>query len=183
MVMHIRHDLVKGLTPAMVAWWFGHIGGEIEIEGRILNRYLVWHPLDHIHWALAAPGPDGRASAGARFRIVEAFGRDKDFYIDVTETVTRLDPGGITLVGTRLGIEVTRLNHDFFAEDGGTRYVSTLTVGIAVPGLCAVVNPLIHRFVFGEAMGHAWLKHNVEEVGLLERIVPLIHPGSQGRHA
>lgn len=181
MVLHIRHDLVKGLTPSMVAWWFGHIGGEIEIEGQSLNRYLVWHPLDHIHWALAAPRPDGSASAGARFRIVEAFGRNEDFYIDVTETVTRLDPGGITLVGKRLGIEATRLNHDFLAADGGTRYVSTLTVGIAVPGLCAIVNPLIHRFAFSEAMGRAWLMHNVEEVGLLEHIVPLIHPGLQGQ--
>jgi hypothetical protein len=26
-------------------------------------------------------------------------------------------------------------------------------------------------------MGHAWLRHNVEEVGLLEHIVPLIYRG------
>jgi hypothetical protein len=177
MVMHIRHDPLKGLTPEMIAWWFANIGGDMEVGGAPLNRYLVWHPFDHIHWELARPGPDGRAGAGARFRIVEAFGRNPDFYIDVTETVTRLDATGITLVGDRLGLQVTRLNHDFAAVDGGTQYVSTLTIGTASPGLGAVVNPLIQNGIFTEAMGHAWLKHNVEEVGLLEHIVPRIYPG------
>jgi hypothetical protein len=52
-----------------------------------------------------------------------------------------------------------------------------LRIGIAVPGLCRVVNPLLHRFVFPETMGRAWLKHNVEEVGLLEHMLPVIWPG------
>jgi hypothetical protein len=177
MVMRIRHGLLKGLTPEMVAWWFRNIGGDVEIAGRRLSRYLVWHPEDHIHWALARPGPDGGAGPGAKFRIVEAFGRNPDFYIDVVETVTRLDASGITICGHRLGLEVSRLNHDFAAVAGGTQYLSTLTIGISVPRLRAVINPLIHRALFTEAKGRAWLKHNVEEVGLLEHIVPLLHPG------
>ncbi len=176
MVMHIRHGVLKGVTPEMVAWWFGNIGGDIEIEGKQLNRYLVWHPQDHILWQLAQPGPDGRASAGAKFRIVEAFGRNPDFYIDVTETVTRLDATGITLEGYRLGQQVTRLNHDFSTVEGGTLYVSSLTIGAKVPVLREFVNPLIRRTIVPEAMGHAWLKHNVEEVGLLEYIIPLLYP-------
>jgi len=176
MVMHIEHDLLKGITPEMVAWWFGNIGGDMEVEGFRLNKYLVWHPLDHIHWQLAQPGADGRASAGAQFRIVEAFGRNPHFYVDVTDTVTRLDSTGITLVGHRLGMELSRLNHDFADMDGGTRYVSTLTIGTALPGVGAILNPLIHRMIFTEAMGRAWLRHNVEEVGLLEHIVPRIYP-------
>lgn len=178
MVLAIEHDLLRGITPKMVAWWFANIGGDIDIDGVRLNRYLVWHPLDHIRWELAQPGRDGGAGVGARFHIVEAFGRDPAFHIDVTERVTRLDPGGITLVGHRLGLEVTRLNHDFLAAPGGTRYLSTLTVGIAVPGLCRALNPLLHRLAFGEAMGRAWLRHNVEEVGLLEHIVPRLYPRS-----
>jgi hypothetical protein len=60
--------------------------------------------------------------------------------------------------------------------DEGTLYVSTLTVGSTVPVLRGILNPLIHRLVFPEAMGRAWLKHNVEEVGLLEHIIPLLYP-------
>jgi hypothetical protein len=179
MVMHIEHDLLKGLTPEMVAWWFGNIGGDMDVGGVRLNKYLVWHPLDHIHWQLTQPGADGRASVGARFRIVEAFARNPDFYIDVTEIVTRLDTTGITLVGYRLGLEISRLVHDFADMNGGTRYVSTLTIGTALPGVGAILNPFIHHMIFSEAMGRAWLRHNVEEVGLLEHIVPRIYSGSE----
>ena len=175
MVMRIHHDLLKGVSPEMVAWWFGNIAGDMEVEGARVNRYLAWHPLDHIHWQLAQPGPDGRASTGAKFRIVEAFGRNPDFYIDVTDTVTRLDRTGITLASHKLGLQISCLNHDFIAADSGTQYVSTLTIGTALPGLSTGLNPLIHRAFFTEAMGCAWLRHNVEEVGLLEHIIPSIY--------
>jgi hypothetical protein len=180
MVMHIRHDVLKGLSPEMVAWWFGHIGGDMDVDGVRLNRYLAWHPFDHIHWELVRPGRDGGASAGARFRIVEAFGRSPDFYVDVIETVTRLDATGLTLVGERAGLEFTRLNHDFASVEGGTQYVSTLTIGTAIAGLRALLNPLLHRIAFPEAMGRAWLRHNVEEVGLLEHIIPRLYAGGSG---
>lgn len=176
MVMRIRHDLLRGITPAMIDWWFRNIAGDMDVGGVRMNRYLVWHPFDHIHWELVSPGPDGRVGAGAQFRIVEAFGRNGDFYIDVTETVLRLDLTGITLAGTRAGVEVTRLNHDFIAADGGTQYVSMLRMGIGVPVLRTIVNPAIHRLLFTETMGRAWLKHNVEEVGLLEHMLPGIYP-------
>ena len=178
MVMRIRHDLLRGITPVMIDWWFRNIGGDMDVDGVRMNRYLVWHPFDHIHWELAAPGPDGGVSAGCKFRIVEAFGRNPDFAIDVIETVTKLDATGIALIGARAGVEVSYLNHDFIAAEGGTQYVSMLRIGIGLPGLCRVINPLLHRIVFPEAMGRAWLKHNVEEVGLLEHMLPLIWPGT-----
>ena len=176
MVMHIRHDTLRGVSPEMVAWWFGNIGGDMEVDGTRLNKYLVWHPLDHIFWKLAQPDPNGGAGPGAKFRIVEAFGRNLNFYLDIIDTVTRLDATGITLVCYKFGIEVSRLNHDFVEIDSGTQYVSTLTIGTGVPGLRRVLNPLMHRVIFTEAMGNAWLRHNIEEVGLLEHIIPCIYP-------
>lgn len=177
MVMDIRHDLLKGVTPEMIAWWFANIGGEIEIEGQYLSRYHVWHPRDHIHWELAQPGPDGRISAGAKFHIVEAFGRNPAHYVDVIDTVTRLDQSGITVVGYKVGRQVSHLAHDFIAVRGGTQYVSRLTVGVDIPMLSRSVNRFIHTVIFTEAMGHGWLRHNIEEVGLLEHILPRIYPG------
>lgn len=49
------------------------------------------------------------------------------------DTVTRLDPTGITLASYKLGLQVSCLNHDFTAADGGTQYASTLTIGTALP--------------------------------------------------
>ncbi len=180
MVMRIRHSVLAGLTPKMVAWWFANIGGDMDIDGQRINRYLAWHPHDHIRWELARPGREGGASVGARFRIVEAFGRNLEFYIDVTETVTRLDEAGFTITGVRLGHRVTELKHDFSPVAGGTLYVSTLTVGSAMPVLGPALNRVIHRYIFSEAMGRAWLTHNVEEVGLLEHIVPRLYPRPTG---
>lgn len=180
MILDIRHDLLADVTPEMIAWWFANIGGEIEIEGRRLNKYHVWHPHDHILWELAQPGPDGRVSAGAKFRIVEAFGRNPAHYIDVIDTVTRLDPSGITVVGYKLGRQVSHLSHDFISVSGGTQYVSRLTVGIELPMVGRSVNRLIHEALFTEDMGRAWQLHNIEEVGLLERILPLIYPKPAG---
>jgi hypothetical protein len=162
----------------MVEWWFRNIGGEMEVEGRTFSRYHVWHPFDHILWELANRPPDGRVGVGSRFHIVEAFNADPRYYIDIVDTVTRLDGSGVTLVGYKAGLEVSRLSHDIIAAEGGTLYRSRLTIGIGVPGLCRLVNPIIHMSLFPEDMGRAWLRHNVEEVGLLEHIVPRLHAHS-----
>lgn len=174
LVMRIRHQILRDVTPRQLEWWFHNIDGEVTIEGVTLSRYLAWHPRDHIHWALARPAPGGGVGVGARFRIVEAFGADPAMLIDVTEEVLRLDQTGISLVNSAAGIELSRLSHDFIAVAGGTNYVSCLTVGVRPRPLGRVINPLVRRFVFTEAMGRAWLRHNVEEVGLLEHLLPLL---------
>lgn len=176
MVMTIRHDVLKGLSPEMLAWWFANIGGDMEFDGQRLNKYLVWHPIDHIKWELVSAAPNGTIGPGAVFRIVEAFNADPNMYVDIRDTVIRLSPAGFTLVQLRLGIEVARLNHDFAAVEGGCSYFSTLTIGASLPVVRSILNPLLHRFIFTERMGRAWLRHNVEEVGALEHIVPRIYP-------
>jgi hypothetical protein len=40
---------------------------------------------------------------------------------------------------------------------------------------------LIRRRAFTEAMGRAWLKHNVEEVGNLEFFLPALYAAHAGR--
>lgn len=172
MVLTIEHQHLEGLTPAMLAWWFRNIGGEVEIGGRRMTRYHAWHPSDHILWELVGGQAGTRVGVGSRFRIVEAFAANPKYYVDVIETVTRLDEAGITLVGRWGGIAITCLSHDFTAADGGTLYRSMLRVGIGLPLISRPTNWLLHRFFFSEAMGRAWLKHNIE--GLLEHLLPLL---------
>lgn len=176
MVLFIEHELVKGISPAMLLWWFKNIDGDIEIDGQRINRYLAWHPRDHILWQLARPAPGGGAGVGSQFRIVEIFNGNPDHYIDIIDTIERLDETGITLVGRQLGIEVSRLNHDFIETEEGTLYRSTLTIGTVAPLLRSILNPYMHRFVLTEEMGRNWLRHNVEEVGALEHLLPRLYP-------
>lgn len=101
----IDHDVIKGVTPKMLEWWFKNLNGDVVFEGKKYNKYLLWHPLDHICWQLSKKNKEGRIGAGSKFRIVEAFGRNLNNLVDSVCTVTKLDRTGIKLVkricGTR----------------------------------------------------------------------------------
>jgi hypothetical protein len=169
--MTIAHAPLRGITPAMLDWWFRNIGGTMDWQGQKVSRYHVWHPRDHIHWALARPAPGGGVGPGAVFHIVEAFQANPRYRVDVRDRVTELSPAGITLEGRALGLRVTRLSHRFTALVGATQYDSVLEVGLSAPGL-GLFNHLILPNKFPEAMGRAWISHNIEEVGQLEQFLP-----------
>jgi hypothetical protein len=158
----------------MLDWWFRHIGGWMSYAGERTPNYLVWHPRDHIHWELARPARDGGVGEGARFRIVEAFGARPEFYIDTTDTVEKLDPTGIRLVRRLAGVAVLQLEHTWSVAEGCTHYVSVLDVGARARAMTPM-NRVIAARVFPEPLLRAWVVHNVEEVGLLEHILPPLY--------
>ena len=149
----------------------------MEYGGETVDRYLVWHSVDHIRWEIAKPSPVGRAEEGASFRI-EAFGARPEFYIDTTERVEKLDKTGIRLVRGVLGVKVFELSHTWSRCGGHTHDVSVMEIG-AVARAFDLVNRYLIRRVFTTEMADAWIVHNVEEVGLLEHIVPDLR-GSAG---
>ena len=167
----IDHQPLAGITPAMLLWWFRHIGDPTSYAGRRMSSYLAWHPLDHIHWELARPAPGGGAGEGARFRIVEAFGRREEFYVDTTDTVEKLDSTGIRLVRRIMGAPVLQLEHTWSAGDHRTHYVSVLDIGARSP-LMTPINRYLTTRLFPEPLLRAWLVHNIEEVGYLEHLLP-----------
>lgn len=176
LLMTIRHAPLVGVTPEMLVWWFQNIEGTITVDGREYPRYLIWHPEDHIHYETTR-NRDGAVSPGVRFHIVEAFGRDPDLLVDTRDRVDLLDTSGLRLSARRFGIEVFALHHRFTREREGTQYDSTMLVGVPGP-VGRVVNPLLNRRIFGEQHGHAWIKHNIEEVGLLEELLPRLYSSS-----
>jgi len=171
----IQHDIIQGCTVEMIEWWFKHIGGTIQYNGKEYSRYLLWHPSDHIHWALHKPGPNGKAEVGARFRIVEAFDRNPRWMIDTIEEVTKLDQTGIRLRRKFLGIEVSSLEHWFIPHPNGTLYKSRLQVGSETWIGKYLINPFVQKFIMTEVMTKAWLKHNIEEVGAFENFLPQLY--------
>jgi hypothetical protein len=158
--LSIRHDILKGVTPAMLDWWFRNIEGTMAHMGQTYPRYLVWHPIDHIHYELARRAPNGTAGPGAQFHIVEALGANLDYLVDSAADVLKADDTGHILSVRQFGMEVIRIEHTFTPVPEGTLFQSrTRVVAKAVP----------------EAMGRAWLKHNVEEVGNLEYFLPALY--------
>lgn len=172
----IDHELIRGVTPRMLLWWFTQIEAEMEYEGQILPCYLVWHPLDHIGYAVARRAPDGSAGKGARFHIQEAFGRNPDYLVDVIDDVEKLDETGIRLVQRLFGrAPYFELEHRWREVDGGTEYRSRMLVGSASLFGRIFFNRLVRPRVFPEKMGRAWLRHNVEEVGNFENFLPQLY--------
>jgi hypothetical protein len=167
----IDHQPLVGITPAMLLWWFCHIGDDLTYAGRRMPGYLAWHPLDHIRWELARPAPGGGAGEGARYRIVEAFGRDERFGVDSVERVEKLDETGIRLVRRVLGMQVFQLEHTWSASEHGTHYVSVMDLGARVRAAAPLNRHLTSR-IFPPEMARAWVRHNIEEVGVLEHLLP-----------
>lgn len=162
--LRIRHDLLRGVTPAMLDWWFQNIEGTMEHMGQNYPRYLVWHPIDHIHFELARRAPDGSGGLGARFHIVEALGANLDYLVDSLADVLKADDTGHILSVRNSRMEVIHIEHTYAPVPGGTLFQSrTHVVPKVVP----------------EAMGRAWLKHSVEEIGNLEFFLPGLY-ASQG---
>jgi hypothetical protein len=169
----IDHRLLAGVTPAMLLDWFTHLGETMSYGGEVIDRYLAWHPIDHIRWELARPAPGGGAAEGARFRIVEAFGARPEYKVDVVDRVEKLDQTGIRLVTRVAGVIVFQLEHTWSAGSDGTHYVTVLDVGARAP-LFAPINRIACRR-FPDDMVHAWIRHNIEEVGQLEYLLPQLN--------
>lgn len=169
----IDHRVLADVTPSMLLDWFTHLGGTMRYGNEIVDRYLAWHPIDHIRWELAKPAPGGGAAEGARFRIVEAFGARPEFKVDVVDRVEKLDETGIRLVTRIAGVIVLHLEHTWSAGAEGAHYVTVLDVGARAP-LFAPVNRFVHRR-FSDHMVHAWIRHNIEEVGQLEYLLPQLN--------
>ncbi|WP_061000906.1 hypothetical protein [Mycolicibacterium mucogenicum] len=166
----IEHRPLPGVTPAMLLDWFTHLGGTMRYGDQVIDRYLAWHPVDHIRWEMARPAPTGGAAEGARFRIVEAFGGRPEYHVDVVDRVEKLDQTGIRLVQRIAGVIVFCLEHTWSTGAEGAHYVSVLDIG-ARSALMTPVNRLLGRR-FPDHMVRAWVKHNIEEVGQLEFLLP-----------
>jgi hypothetical protein len=177
----IDHQPLAGVTQEMLLDWFTHIGETMTYGGAVIDRYLAWHPIDHIRWELARPAPGGGAAEGARFRIVEAFGGRPEFTVDVVDRVEKLDDTGIRLVQRVAGIVVFQLEHTWSAGVDGVHYVSVMDIGARSILLTPVNRVLCRRF--SDDMLQAWVKHNIEEVGQLEYLLPQLKSSGKAEPA
>ncbi len=166
----IDHQPLSGVTPAMLLDWFTHLGGTMSYAGEVIDRYLAWHPIDHIKWELARQAPGGGAAEGARFHMVEAFGARPEYTIDEIARVEKLDETGIRLVRRVAGVPIFQLEHTWSAGSDGAHYVSVMDLGVR-SWLLAPINRIVRR-LFPDDKMRAWVKHNIEEVGQLEYLLP-----------
>ncbi|MEZ5670765.1 MAG: hypothetical protein R3F55_25680 [Alphaproteobacteria bacterium] len=177
----IRHAVLKGVTPRMLHWWFCHLEGEIEVDGRRLPRYRVWHPRDHIRVGYARRRPDGSIGPGAAISLKEVLGRDPRYVVDVVTEIEKLDEEGFIHNPRAHGLTgFARMEYAFTPVPDGTLYENCLIFGRAAWWF-RLVRPLLEPLVFPRGQGEAWLRHNVEEVGSLEHFLPALFRRETGQ--
>jgi hypothetical protein len=166
----IKHDLLKGVTPAMLAWWFSNLEGDVDIEGRLLNRYRVWHTFDHVYARYVRRLPDGSIGPGAQIELLEYLGRNPKHKVEILTTFEKLDEEGCIHNPVVRGISLARMEDTFREVAGGTLYDSALIVpsGRRSWFFRKIVVPIL----FPEPKGQAWIKHTVEAVGCFENFLP-----------
>jgi hypothetical protein len=176
----IRHQVLRGVTPRMLVWWFSHLEGDVVIAGQRIARYRAWHPYDHVHASYVRRRPDGSIGPGAAIRLREYLGGDRRFEVDTVTDIEKLDEEGYMHNPRVRGIPgLVRMEYSFRRVPAGTLYENRLLVGGA-HGWRRRVTPLVQRFFFDAAHGLAWLRHNVEEVGLLEHFLPALYRQETG---
>lgn len=167
----IRHALLEGVTPEMLAWWYGHVPGTMEYAGGVYPRYLVWHPRDHISYEVLGRADDAVGS-GTRLRIVEAPQRDVDRLIDLRVTVVEVSEVGAVNESRALGSNVVRVENAFEFASSGVRYVSRMKLGDETLAGRLLLNRIATQRVFPPGRLRAWVRHHVEEIGNLPNFLP-----------
>ena len=170
----IEHEIVRGVTPTMLVWWFKHLEGDMLYNGKQHNRYRVWHPNDHVAIAYAKRNEDGSVGVGSVIHLTEMLGANPNYLIDVQSEIVKLDETGFAHRPRFHGLRLAKMDYSFEPAANGTRYRNSLTVGVPGPA-GRLLNPLIQRFVFDEQRGRAWIKHNIEEVGNFEAFLPALY--------
>ncbi len=176
----IRHEVVRGVTPSMLVWWFSHLEGDIVIAGQRMNRYRAWHPYDHVHASYVRRRPDGSIGPGAAIRLREYLGANPRYDVDTITDIEKLDEEGYIHNPRLFGIAgLVRMEYRFERVREGTMYENRLLLG-GTRGWRRGARPLIERFGFDHAHGLAWLRHNIEEVGAFEHFLPGLYRQETG---
>jgi hypothetical protein len=172
----IRHDIVRGVTPRMLAWWFAHLEGTAELDdGRRIGRYRLWHPYDHVHASYDKRRPDGSIGPGAVIRLKEYLGANRRYLVDIVTHIEKLDEEGFIHNPVVHGLRgMARMEYTFREVPGGTLYENCLIVGPRHPALRWLA-PLFRALAFPGGKGQAWLRHNIEEVGMFENFLPALY--------
>jgi len=148
-----NHEL-KGVTPEMVDWWWGHIDNT--------ERYKLWHPKDHVSFKwLVPPRPESYISA---IQLVEEYLGGKLVTVrirwedpkDVPAEYSHVLVAGIL---TEKGELIRPFKHEYEEAPYGTRMRSTFPMTPDTPKWRAEGLPI----------------HNREEMNRLPEFLPQLY--------
>lgn len=178
----IEHDDIKGVTPAMLRWWFENLAGStmwngVDFTGPEVKFYHLWHHRDHIGITpLSDVGvvKNKGFQVGALSLIDECF-NDFRRRIHSTTLTTRLDEEEFNFSIMAGGQKFGHIFHRYAPVDGGCSFYAETRIGSELPLLGPILNWLLVPRLFPRLAGEQWILHNIEETGRTEDILPTLY--------
>lgn len=180
----VEHYFLPDITPAMVAWFYQQLPiATVELDGRTLPLYHLFHPTEHGRlWVLEA-APDGTPgmAQGAVIQREEWFG---PFDSRGAARLVEFSDAGMLAIPEFAGIAIGSVRHSYAAQNGGTRYRVDTVIGADLPLLGPLLNWYLRTQVFHPDMLAQWQRHQVEEVSSLAFFLPGLYAqrGAQGHY-
>ena len=167
----VRHELVRRVTPEMLEWWYLHFPYyAVKFpDGVAVTAYGLWHPFDHGKAVVLQHSLSGQIglACGANLELHSRWGSENR---RTTLEVVRMDKTGLRMKIVSGSIIIGVVEELFRAAKHGTQCTSILTLS----GAGQPYDRLPASRRFSSAIVSAWAKHKVEELGNLERILPIV---------
>ncbi len=174
----IEHDTIRGCTPQMMRWWFENLArlttwnGQ-DFDGPEVSFYHLWHHGDHV--AITPLGHDAPGFAEGKWtRVSEQF---NDFHerISAASTTDRLDDQEFAFTVRELGLPVCKVIHRYSETPNSLQFYAETVVGSDVPVLGWLFNWLALPFIYTKTTAENWIRHNIEETGRSEDVLPPLY--------
>lgn len=180
--VQIEHDTIRGVTPAMMRWWFENLSktttwNGVDFSGPEISFYHLWHHRDHISIApltSSSEVPNRGFQVGQKSLIEEQF-NDYNDRIHHTMLTTRLDDEEFTFEVQLFGMHAGRIIHRYHEEEGGLRFYAETKIAMQIPIIGGVLNRTIRPFLYTKQSAENWIRHNIEETGRSQDIIPILY--------
>jgi hypothetical protein len=178
----IEHRPLPGVTPEMLAWWYRVLPlSQVEFDGALRPMYHLFHPTEHGRIWIEQAAADGQPGVGAG-GVVARFEWFGPFDSAGAARVIELSPQRFVTRPRVAGVTIGEFRHGFATSPDGALYTVENVIGVTWPVVGPWLNALLRRAVFSEPMLEEWLRHQVEEVGLLPNFLPTLYAQRNDKH-
>ena len=180
----ITHHLpLPGVTPAMLAWFYQQLPiSTVDLDGTNYPLYHLFHATEHGRLWVVEPAPDGTPGM-ARGAVIERHEWFGEYDRQGKALISEFSDQGMTALAHAAGLQIGVVEHRYSVENGETRYTVTATIGSELPVVGWLLNRYLSDRLFTEPMLAEWMRHQVEEVGVLPYFLPqLYRQRGEGNH-
>ncbi|TGK02617.1 hypothetical protein EHQ53_13505 [Leptospira langatensis] len=180
--IQIQHDTIKDVTPEMMKWWFENLGKTVTWNGEEVSLYHLWHHRDHIA-ITPLTNPKNKTNKGfavGAFSLIEEQFNDFHERISARVYTTKLDETEFTFLIKKWGLTVGDIKHYYSPSKDGIDFYAETLIGINIPLLGWVINWLVLPFIYSKQTAENWIRHNIEETGQSEKVIPYLYSSRNG---